>query len=61
MRASGLTCSSPGALGSQCKPIARLIATSIKNSRQRHVVRAGKLSALMAVITGSALERALPT
>ncbi len=43
MRASGLACSAPGALGTQIKPIARPVATSISKLRQRHIVRAGML------------------
>jgi hypothetical protein len=61
MRASGLTCSTPGAVGSQSKPIARPVATSITKLRQRHIVRAGMPCPSMASISDWALELALNT
>lgn len=59
MRASGLACSTPGAVGSKTKPIARPVATSITKLRQRHIVRAGMPSLYVADISVWALALGL--
>jgi hypothetical protein len=56
MRASGLACSAPGAVGSQYRPIARPVAGSQNTLRQRHITRAGMLNFSISIVAQQVLS-----
>ena len=61
MRASGLACSAPAAMGSQMRPIARAVGNTITTLRQRHIVRAGSLKNQRTLVAHGMLKVAFNT